>query len=425
MLVKQPSKRSRTYGALELLQRPATFTVAAYDASKASKEAADYICDGTADQVQIQAAIDALPSSGGSIALSEGAFTLTATVTINRSNVIVKGQGHATKVQAAAGSEALDLFDCGDGITQRDWLAFSDLCLSSVNQKTAGAALTFNKCFGVWCRNVYLEKQYRGIWVLNTHQFTLVASDLRDFKEHGVVVETAYRAAVEWHFIDVWMDNPNVVNTGAGIWWLGGEGLYVQSVTIQRCNIGFLVAPANDTECRWGFIDQLLCDTNLDCGIKVTNAGAPYGDVHGITFTNCWAGTNPHFGFLVEKPGASEVTSIRLIGCKSMHNGWAGIRIAGGKDNSIDNCDVFSNGDAEAGVHDGISIGDGIGEFSIRGCRSGNGADHGATQRYGICVGLGAADYYLILGNDCRNNVTGGILDLGEGANKVVEHNLA
>ena len=37
-----------------------TLTVAANDASDASKGRADYVCDGTADDVQIQAALDAL-----------------------------------------------------------------------------------------------------------------------------------------------------------------------------------------------------------------------------------------------------------------------------------------------------------------------------------------------------------------------------
>src|SRR3989338_6523001 len=56
-----------------------TLLVAANDASAAAKRWADYTCDGTADDVQIQAAIDALPASGeiqdGTVVLSEGTFT--------------------------------------------------------------------------------------------------------------------------------------------------------------------------------------------------------------------------------------------------------------------------------------------------------------------------------------------------------------
>jgi hypothetical protein len=45
--------------------RSATFVVAANDSSTLSKQQADYVCDGTDDQVEIQAAIDAANVLGG------------------------------------------------------------------------------------------------------------------------------------------------------------------------------------------------------------------------------------------------------------------------------------------------------------------------------------------------------------------------
>src|SRR4030043_392927 len=53
-----------------------SLTVAASDASDISKGRADYICDGVNDEVQIQAAIDALPALGGRVLLTEGNFYL-------------------------------------------------------------------------------------------------------------------------------------------------------------------------------------------------------------------------------------------------------------------------------------------------------------------------------------------------------------
>jgi len=54
--------------------KTATFVVAASDSTTQSKAQADYVCDGTDDQVEIQAAIDALPAGGGKIFLTEGVF---------------------------------------------------------------------------------------------------------------------------------------------------------------------------------------------------------------------------------------------------------------------------------------------------------------------------------------------------------------
>ncbi len=52
----------------------ASFVVAASDALPEIKRIADYVCDGTADQVGIQAVIDALPANGGAVFLSAGTF---------------------------------------------------------------------------------------------------------------------------------------------------------------------------------------------------------------------------------------------------------------------------------------------------------------------------------------------------------------
>ncbi|MCL0087725.1 polysaccharide deacetylase family protein, partial [Dehalococcoidia bacterium] len=54
--------------------RTATIVVAASDSSPQSKAQADFVADGVDDQVEIQAAIDALPASGGRVVLLEGTY---------------------------------------------------------------------------------------------------------------------------------------------------------------------------------------------------------------------------------------------------------------------------------------------------------------------------------------------------------------
>jgi len=74
-----------------LTTRGATFVIAAADAEHIAD--ADYICDGVADNVQIQQAIDALPASGGSIYLSDGTFTLAAGLTARMNGFTIRGAG--------------------------------------------------------------------------------------------------------------------------------------------------------------------------------------------------------------------------------------------------------------------------------------------------------------------------------------------
>lgn len=80
--------------ALDLKTRSATIKIAASNSTDNSKASADYICDGIADDVQINAAITSLTTTGGCIELSEGTFV--GSVLINTSNIWLKGQGIST-----------------------------------------------------------------------------------------------------------------------------------------------------------------------------------------------------------------------------------------------------------------------------------------------------------------------------------------
>lgn len=63
-------------------KKSATYTIA----TSASGDSADYYTDGTADQVQLQAAIDAMPSEGGLILLREGQYNFSASANITGSS---------------------------------------------------------------------------------------------------------------------------------------------------------------------------------------------------------------------------------------------------------------------------------------------------------------------------------------------------
>lgn len=70
----------------------------------------DYLCDGTADQEEINAALDALPSTGGEVILLDGIYNITAQVNVSKSYTTLRGAGQATKlVRAFDGDEILYL----------------------------------------------------------------------------------------------------------------------------------------------------------------------------------------------------------------------------------------------------------------------------------------------------------------------------
>lgn len=101
--------------------------VAASDAPVDVIAAADYICDGTADDVQIQEALDLLKGVGGIIRLSEGNFAISAALEIigedeldDTKNIAIIGCGKENTI--LTGANNVDVFD----ITNNAMFDFAD-----------------------------------------------------------------------------------------------------------------------------------------------------------------------------------------------------------------------------------------------------------------------------------------------------------
>jgi len=91
--------------------RAATFIVAASDSEH--KYEADYFCDGTNDHVQIQAALDALPASGGEVHLLDGTYNCADEVVLN-SYQTLSGCGRNTLLTTSSAHDMIEAVG-GDG----------------------------------------------------------------------------------------------------------------------------------------------------------------------------------------------------------------------------------------------------------------------------------------------------------------------
>jgi parallel beta-helix repeat protein len=87
------------YGHIRLSDIPesrtARFTVGTSTAGWTAADC-DYLCDGTADQTEINAAITALPATGGEIVILDGTYNITAKIDVTKDNVSIRGNGNAT-----------------------------------------------------------------------------------------------------------------------------------------------------------------------------------------------------------------------------------------------------------------------------------------------------------------------------------------
>jgi parallel beta-helix repeat protein len=96
----------------------ATFIVAANNSLH--KSTADYICDGIADDLTIEQAMDDLPSNGGKIHLLEGTYITSGDIDIStgKNGIMIEGEGQATVIEATIGQAMIEISE--DDITIKD-----------------------------------------------------------------------------------------------------------------------------------------------------------------------------------------------------------------------------------------------------------------------------------------------------------------
>ena len=88
-------------------KRVCRFTVGTSTAGWTANDC-DYLCDGTNDQVEINAAIQALPTGGGEVVILDGTYNITATIAINKNNVMLSGNGNSTILKRMWNSNNLE-----------------------------------------------------------------------------------------------------------------------------------------------------------------------------------------------------------------------------------------------------------------------------------------------------------------------------
>lgn len=152
--------------------RSASLVVAASDASQWEKDQADFLCDGTADDVEIQEAVNALPAGGGKVLLSSGIFTLAAEISRAIANVSILGSGSATRLVNDASTS---LITAG---SQLAWdLGEFDVDAGSVNIGTGAGTIAHYWLNGVWIN----QAQGRGeTEFADVQMAAAVVNDLKD-----------------------------------------------------------------------------------------------------------------------------------------------------------------------------------------------------------------------------------------------------
>jgi len=263
---------------------------------------ADYVTDGTADDVQIQAAITALPTNGGSITLSAGSFYVSTTVDLVK-RVHFQGAGKYATIIYIANNVNDDLFASSTG---SDSLEINDLTLdgNKANNAISGSGIIAT-----------------GITGGNIHNITI-----GNFREYGIYHTGG---SMNWRLDAVVIGSNEKDNFS----WSGGGSIWLDECYFLASTINSLsITSAND--------------------IWISNSAFDQSGAHQAVLTslgNVWI-TNSYFGAgtLAGANGlyiATAIDNLHMSGNRAYQNAGNGFYIgATVTDSTIIGNDSFDNG---------------------------------------------------------------------------------
>jgi hypothetical protein len=392
--------------------RTATLVVAASNATALEKAQADYVCDGTADEVEINAAIAALPTDGGRICLTSGTFYIANPLVLNRTSCWLCGSGiYATNLRA--GTNSINVIEITGWYNH-----VSDLRIYAGVTKTGGAGIYIASNAHTNIQNILMNGQYYGINCQSSILTTMSDISIRDcVATNGIAVLIGGAGSASQVLYNVLADHSTVPAAGLKLTETG-DIIAIGCEFIHALD-NLLIAPGNGEAVQHGEFTACKFDTADGNSIDFSPTGTGY--VRGLVFTNCWSCSATNEGILM---GTGTIDDINFIGQRVFFNGKEGIKLNGGINIKFNGFSVAGNSASSSGTYDGIYVAANVTKFSFVNGSSTQSDQANNTQKYGILVAAGTSDYYNISNNDLHTNVTGALSDGGTGTHKEIHDNV-
>ena len=333
--------------------------VAASNAPQAMKDVADYVCSGTSDQSQINAAVNEANQNdnlGGVVTLSPGTFTCNGPIFM-RKRVSLVGAGRATRIVSAAAYGGV----IRTATNAEDKINIAHLAIHGQGQNNDGILLNATSNAGFDEGSPDAANHVSDVYISNVGK-------------SGIVV-TGSRARATM------ITRVRVLNAGAwGFNIKAPDGFYSQCESGSSGLDGFRIANGNNR------------------------------------FVNCKAWFSDRSGFLIE------AVRNQFAGCEAQDNEWHGFNIQSGQV-SLTSCHADSNGWnslAPTSTYDGFFVAQNRNWVQLIGCQAydKNEGARGYWQRYGFHFAGGNS--YCQVSGAAKDNVAGK-LKVGTGTDSTIE----
>ena len=372
------------------------------------------ICDGVNDHIEIQAALDALPATGGEVKLLEGTYNVQATINLD-SNQTLRGCGRNT-ILTTATANLYFLSAVGGAGTEKVGIVVADLQIDGGAGVISDCGILFQYTDYSTIQKVYSRRHADYGMLIENSDFNTIEGNVCQGNTDGIRFHESNSNTISGNTCpgndygirlrDTCSDNTIVGNTCIGN--TDGIQLYGSSdntITGNTCQgssaVGINLTASSDNNTATGN----TCNGNSSHGITISSSdgntisGNTYqGNFHGINLTtgsiknaitgnNCQGNTNRGI-YLYNACNSNDIT-----GNNCQDNGWDGIYLK--------NCDGNT-------ITGNICQGNGLHGIGIEGCDNGAIIGNTCTENSQAAdntyddIYLEDSDYNDIQSNTCR-----------------------
>ena len=261
-----------------VLTRATNYVVAANGAPAHVKAQADYVCDGTDDHIQFQAAIDALPATGGKVLFSEGTYNIESSITLDSYQTLA-GMGKSSILTTTTAD--LDIITAtGSSGSEKVGILLADFCVDG----NAGSA---TNDIGIYW-NYVDDSKILNCWVIDNGE-----DGIKIYNSDSNIINECLIADNNFEGIYVGTSNGNSIvgNVCRGNdWGMGVSSGEENAITSNVChsnNVGiYLENSAHNS------VSANTCMGNAEYGIQLTSSCDEGTVANNISEKNGYDGIN-------------------------------------------------------------------------------------------------------------------------------------
>jgi parallel beta-helix repeat protein len=322
-----------------------TIVVAAADSLNQGQ--ANYVCDGTNDHVEIQAALDALPATGGEVLLLDGTYNVEVSLVLD-SYQTLRGCGRNT-ILTTSTNGLIFLSATGGSGTEKTGITIYDMKIDGATISSYGIHFTYVDYSLIQNVDVWRTDDI-GIYLVTSDFNTLLANISRENLSYGIDIEAGNNNKISANIAQdnlaegILLDSTSSGNTLTG--------------NIIKGNLnGIYIGPASDDNA----ISGNVCEGN-GAGIYIK------GDKNTIGNNICR--NNDGQGIVVTSGHFNNV-----VGNTCQGNGTQGISVVVAEDTLVGNNFCIGNSQTTDNTYANILVDDATRVF-VKGnvCRHGGGA---------------------------------------------------